>query len=134
MLWDCLAKLSFQLLYFSAPDFYLVPFKTSVSLSILSIYWDITLLISFISLSIFKTDDLKFLSSKFNAWVSSGIVSINYFFLCMSQISFFFVCLIIFCWKFCILNIIVCQLWNQILPTHWGFFLLPIVDCSCFLV
>lgn len=53
-------------------------------------------MVSFCSLNIFKIANFKSLSSKFNAWVSSGKVSIYcFFFLSMAIFSYFPTCLII---------------------------------------
>lgn len=106
-------KLLYWICHFSYCNFQLqntrLFFIISVSLFIVCILWDIILIlsfnslytISFYSLNVSVRADLKALSSKFKIWASSGIVSFECFFSLSvwAILSYFFVCLIIFCWK-----------------------------------
>lgn len=84
-----------------------------------------------------KTVNLRsfFFFNKFNAWVSSGIVSFNFFFLWMGHTFCFLVCFIIFCWELKILNTVLVAILEinfSLLLRDWCCFLMKTAVISLF--
>ena len=80
-------------------------------------------MVSFSPWHILKICALKSLSSKSRVWASSEKTPITCFLppYTWVALSYLFACLIYFCWKLDILNIIMCQLWETDFTSYPGF-------------
>lgn len=85
------SRISVQLLYIISPYWYPL-FAENIILLIFdsSLFMD-----SFSSLRVFKTVDLKSLSSKSNVWASSGTVSANFFLFLWMRYIFLGLCMLL---------------------------------------
>lgn len=114
----------FSSFYFSGPEFLFSSFLPFIFLLIFSFWSYIVFLIFF---SFFVHDilllivDLILLTSNYNVWASSRMVSIKFFFSCWWALLYsFFVCFVNFCWELDILNIILWYIWKSNFPTPQG--------------